>query len=80
MGGLVLLAAPAEFAQPARAIFNRFYTERPEGEKFGTHSGLGLSISKQIVDAHRGTIYAENIFDTDKHVRGARFVVRLPAE
>jgi two-component system sensor histidine kinase ChvG len=63
-----------------RAIFERFYTERPEGEKFGTHSGLGLSISKQIVDAHRGIIYAENIVDADKQVKGARFVVRLPAE
>ncbi len=63
-----------------KAIFNRFYTERPEGEKFGTHSGLGLSISQQIVDAHKGLIYAENIIDTDKKVRGARFVVRLPAE
>jgi two-component system sensor histidine kinase ChvG len=63
-----------------RAIFERFYTERPEGEKFGTHSGLGLSISKQIVDAHRGNIYAENIVDADKQVKGARFVVRLPAE
>jgi two-component system sensor histidine kinase ChvG len=60
------------------AIFERFYTERPEGEKFGTHSGLGLSISKQIVDAHQGTIYAENILDASGAVRGARFAVRLP--
>jgi two-component system sensor histidine kinase ChvG len=61
------------------AIFNRFYSERPEGEKFGTHSGLGLSISKQIVEAHRGTITAENIVDDDGKVLGARFTVRLPA-
>ncbi len=61
-----------------RDIFERFYSERPEGEKFGTHSGLGLSISKQIVDAHRGTIFAENITDATGRVQGARFVVRLP--
>jgi two-component system sensor histidine kinase ChvG len=62
-----------------RAIFERFYSERPEGEKFGTHSGLGLSISKQIVDAHRGTLFAENIVNESGDVTGARFVVRLPA-
>jgi two-component system, OmpR family, sensor histidine kinase ChvG len=61
------------------AIFDRFYTERPAGEKFGTHSGLGLSISKQIVEAHGGTIWAENRHDGDGRVRGARFCVRLPA-
>tara|TARA_R110000868_G_scaffold105749_2_gene290292 strand:- start:1887 stop:3635 length:1749 start_codon:yes stop_codon:yes gene_type:complete len=61
------------------AIFSRFYSERPEGEKFGTHSGLGLSISKQIVEAHHGTIHAENIIGDDKQVKGARFIVRLPA-
>ncbi len=61
------------------AIFDRFYTERPVGEKFGTHSGLGLSISKQIVEAHRGSILAENRRDAEGRVAGARFVVRLPS-
>ena len=61
------------------AIFDRFYTERPAGEKFGTHSGLGLSISKQIVEAHRGRIWAENRTDATGAVRGARFSIRLPA-
>ena len=41
-------------------IFERFYTDRPEGEGFGNNSGLGLSISKQIVEAHRGRIRAQN--------------------
>ena len=61
------------------AIFDRFYSERPAGEKFGTHSGLGLSISKQVVQAHGGAIWAENRIDTDGKVVGARFVVELPA-
>ena len=60
------------------AIFERFYSERPASEKFGTHSGLGLSISKQIVAAHRGTIRAENRRDVDGSTLGARFIVRLP--
>lgn len=60
------------------AIFERFYTERPKGERFGTHSGLGLSISKQIVEAHDGTIHAENRRDAEGRVIGARFIVRLP--
>jgi two-component system sensor histidine kinase ChvG len=61
------------------AIFDRFYSERPAGEKFGTHSGLGLSISKQVVQAHGGSIWAENRIDSDGRVIGARFVVELPA-
>jgi len=60
------------------AIFDRFYSERPAGEKFGTHSGLGLSISKQIVEAHRGQIRAENRHDPSGEVSGARFLIRLP--
>lgn len=62
------------------AIFERFYSERPVGEKFGTHSGLGLSISKQIVEAHRGRIWAENRIDATGAVCGARFLIRLPGE
>jgi two-component system, OmpR family, sensor histidine kinase ChvG len=61
------------------AIFGRFYSERPQGEKFGTHSGLGLSISKQIVESHHGTIRAENRTDRTGKVLGAQFVIRLPA-
>ena len=61
------------------AIFDRFYSERPTGEKFGTHSGLGLSISKQIVEAHGGRIVAENRMDESGHILGALFTVTLPA-
>ncbi len=59
-------------------IFDRFYSERPQGEHFGQHSGLGLSISRQIVQALRGRITAENRRDSSGKVTGARFVVRLP--
>src|SRR5499427_4421678 len=61
------------------AIFDRFYTERPLAEQFGTHSGLGLSISKQIVEAHCGIIWAENRKDAADHTIGARFSIRLPS-
>jgi two-component system sensor histidine kinase ChvG len=60
------------------SIFDRFYSERPRAEKFGTHSGLGLSISKQIVEAHRGHIWAENKMGEGGHIKGARFTVALP--
>jgi len=62
-------------------IFKRFYSERPVGQ-FGNNSGLGLAISKQIVEAHGGVIWAENIRPTDADITsdplGARFVVGLP--
>lgn len=61
------------------AIFERFYSERPETEAFGEHSGLGLSISRQIVIAHGGVILAENRLAGDGAFLGARFVVTLPA-
>ncbi|GAN67843.1 ATP-binding protein [Acetobacter orleanensis] len=60
------------------SIFDRFYSERPKEEHFGQHSGLGLSISRQIVDALHGTISVENRHDAQGHVAGARFTVRLP--
>ena len=60
-------------------VFERFYTDRPE-QGFGQNSGLGLSISRQIVEAHRGRIRAENRpARTEDGSGGARFVVRLPA-
>lgn len=55
-------------------IFQRFYTDRPETESFGNHSGLGLSISRQIVEAHKGTIKAQNRTDRS----GAVFTIVLP--
>lgn len=60
-------------------IFERFYSERPAGEKFGTHSGLGLSICRQIVEGHGGSIHAENRIAADGRIEGARFMVALPA-
>jgi two-component system sensor histidine kinase ChvG len=64
-------------------IFERFYTDRPE-QGFGQNSGLGLSISRQIIEAHRGTIRAENRLgppdESGEPKRlGARFIIRLPA-
>jgi two-component system sensor histidine kinase ChvG len=64
-------------------IFERFYTDRPH-QGFGQNSGLGLSISKQIVDAHGGVIWVENRAgapgpDGEPTILGARFIVRLPA-
>jgi len=64
-------------------IFERFYTDRPH-QGFGQNSGLGLSISKQIAEAHSGSIWVENRTgppgpDGERKVLGARFIVRLPA-
>ncbi len=59
-------------------VFDRFYSERPAGEQFGQHSGLGLSISRQIVEALKGRIAAENRSDDDGRIVGARFTVKLP--
>ncbi len=59
-------------------IFERFYTDRPQ-QNFGQNSGLGLSISKQIVEAHGGQLWAENRLGAGDRVLGARFTLRLPA-
>jgi two-component system, OmpR family, sensor histidine kinase ChvG len=64
-------------------VFERFYTDRPE-ESFGKNSGLGLAISRQIVEAHKGRIWAENRLGRaselgERTVLGARFIVQLPA-
>ncbi len=59
------------------SIFRRFYSERP-GEHFGKHSGLGLSICRQIMETYGGTITASNRRAADGHVLGARFIVRVP--
>ncbi|WP_438826202.1 sensor histidine kinase [Ruegeria atlantica] len=67
--------------QALTKVFKRFYSERPV-EHFGNNSGLGLAISKQIVEAHGGVIWAENIRPTEADItsdpQGARFVVGLP--
>ena len=67
--------------QALAKVFKRFYSERPQGD-FGNHSGLGLAISKQIIEAHGGVIWAENIRPTQDDITseplGARFVVGLP--
>jgi two-component system sensor histidine kinase ChvG len=67
-------------ADKLEAIFDRFYSERPASEQFGKHSGLGLSISRQIVLAHGGRIRAENREAPGAKIIGARFVVELPVD
>ena len=55
-------------------IFERFYTDRPAGAAFGNNSGLGLSIVRQIIETHRGTVIAQN-----RETGGARFTVEIAA-
>ena len=67
-------------AENLETVFQRFYTSRPKGTQFGTNSGLGLSIVRQIIEAHGGEVRAENIVDAENpdRVAGARFTVILP--
>jgi two-component system, OmpR family, sensor histidine kinase ChvG len=70
---------PGVGADAMEKIFERFYTDRPQ-QSFGQNSGLGLSISKQIVEAHDGRLWVENrINPRTGDVMGARFIIRLPA-
>ncbi|TCQ99621.1 two-component system sensor histidine kinase ChvG [Neorhizobium sp. JUb45] len=70
---------PGIQAEDIDRIFERFYTDRPEGESFGQNSGLGLSISRQIAEAHGGTLRAENLIDNKTGTAtGARFILSLP--
>lgn len=59
------------------SIFRRFYSERP-AEHFGQHSGLGLSICRQIMETYGGSIAATNRKSADGRVMGARFTIRVP--
>lgn len=60
------------------SIFQRFYTQRPKGTVFGNNSGLGLAISRQIINAHGGRIWAQNILKAGGEIAGAQFTVELP--
>ncbi|MDK4733502.1 MULTISPECIES: sensor histidine kinase [unclassified Rhizobium] len=72
---------PGIQAENIDRIFERFYTDRPESEGFGQNSGLGLSISRQIAEAHGGSLRAENITDAESgQVLGARFILALPLD
>jgi two-component system sensor histidine kinase ChvG len=61
-------------------VFERFYTERPEGATFGSHSGLGLAICRQIMTAHKGRIWADNLTSESGDISGARFTLELPRQ
>lgn len=69
---------PGIEAENIDRIFERFYTDRPGAEDFGQNSGLGLSISRQIAEAHGGTLNAENVTAKAGERIGARFILVLP--
>ncbi|OCW56039.1 hypothetical protein AWJ14_12560 [Hoeflea olei] len=72
---------PGIRAEVIDRVFERFYTDRPDGEDFGQNSGLGLSISRQIIEAHGGHLTAENIPGKEEGKwAGARFIIELPGE
>ena len=70
-------AGPGIPPENLETVFERFYTSRPKGAAFGGNSGLGLSIARQIVEAHNGTLRAQNRL-VDGKVAGAVFLLMLP--
>jgi two-component system sensor histidine kinase ChvG len=77
--GAVSDSGPGIPPENLETIFQRFYTSRPKGAAFGGNSGLGLSIARQIAEAHGGTLHAENRLGAKNEVVGALFVLTLPA-
>ncbi len=71
-------------ADNLETVFERFYTQRPKGAQFGSHSGLGLAICRQIITAHKGRIWAENrpaeAKKASKTPAGARFIIDVPRQ
>jgi len=65
-------------ADNLETVFERFYTSRPKGKAFGGNSGLGLSIARQIAEAHSGRLWAQNRTDAEGRVIGSRFTLALP--
>ncbi|MFL5297518.1 MAG: stimulus-sensing domain-containing protein [Phenylobacterium sp.] len=76
--GTVSDSGPGIPPENLETIFQRFYTSRPKGAAFGGNSGLGLSIARQIAEAHGGTLRAGNRLGPDGQVIGAMFVLVLP--
>ena len=81
-GGAVLAtvsdSGPGIPPENLETVFARFYTSRPKGAVFGGNSGLGLSIARQIAEAHGGSLAAKNRIGPDSQVMGAAFLLILP--
>ncbi|MEO8115411.1 MAG: ATP-binding protein, partial [Phenylobacterium sp.] len=76
--GAVSDSGPGIPPENLETVFQRFYTSRPKGAAFGGNSGLGLSIARQIAEAHGGGLTARNRVTEDGRVVGAIFILTLP--
>jgi two-component system sensor histidine kinase ChvG len=76
--GTVADSGPGIPPENLETVFERFYTSRPKGAAFGGNSGLGLSIARQIAQAHGGTLRAANRQHRDGSIGGAMFILTLP--